>query len=78
MAASDSVEQRIVSVPRVLVLQDGPTGVRGTDFAKPFPDELHIGASWNMDLALEIANHMDKELRSKGGMRRLPLISMTR
>lgn len=50
-----------------LCLQDGPTGVRGTDFVTSFPAELHLGASWNTDLAHEVAEHMGLEFRRKGG-----------
>ena len=49
-----------------LCLQDGPTGVRGADFVTAFPAEMHIGASWNQDLAYEIAEHMGMEFRKKG------------
>ena len=48
-------------------LSDGPAGLRGTDLVTSFPAALHIGASWNTDLALEIAQHMGKEFRVKGG-----------
>jgi beta-glucosidase len=50
-----------------LCLQDGPTGVRGTDFVTSFPSGLHIGASWNTELAFEIAKYMGAEFRVKGG-----------
>ena len=49
-----------------LCLSDGPTGVRGTDFVSAFPAEMHIGASWNTDLAFEMDVHMGKEFGKKG------------
>ena len=50
-----------------LCLQDGPTGVRGTELVNSYPSGLHIGASWNATLANDVANFMGAEFKRKGG-----------
>lgn len=50
-----------------LCLQDGPTGVRGTDLVNSYPAELHVGASWNRTLANVVATFMGAEFKEKGG-----------
>jgi len=50
-----------------LCLQDGPSGVRGTDMVSSFPSGIHIGASWNKSLANEVATFMGAEFKKKGG-----------
>jgi beta-glucosidase len=48
-----------------LCLQDGPTGVRGTDMVSSYPAGIHIGASWNRSLANEVATFMGAEFKRK-------------
>lgn len=50
-----------------MCLQDAGNGVRGTEGVSGFPSGLHVGASWNKDLALERASAMGAEFRAKGG-----------
>ncbi|PWY75478.1 beta-glucosidase [Aspergillus heteromorphus CBS 117.55] len=58
------------SVPRLgfpgLCLQDAASGVRGTDMVNAYASGLHIGASWNRDLAYERAHYMGAEFKRKG------------
>ncbi|KAF4636740.1 hypothetical protein G7Y89_g1329 [Cudoniella acicularis] len=49
-----------------LCLQDAGNGVRGTDFVNGYPSGLHVGASWNKDLAYQRALAMGGEFRTKG------------
>lgn len=49
-----------------LCLQDAGNGVRGTDFVNAYPAGLHVGASWNKQLARERAEHMGAEFKKKG------------
>jgi beta-glucosidase len=60
------------SVARVgfpgLCLQDGPSGVRGVDMVSAYPSGIHIGASWNQSLALDVGTYMGAEFKKKGGM----------
>ncbi|KAH8774203.1 beta-glucosidase-related glycosidase [Hyaloscypha finlandica] len=49
-----------------LCLQDAGNGVRATDFVNGYPSGLHVGASWNKDLAYKRALAMGGEFRSKG------------
>jgi beta-glucosidase len=50
-----------------LCLQDGPSGVRGTDLVSSFPSGIHIGATWNRALANKVATFMGAEFKRKGG-----------
>lgn len=58
------------SVPRVgfpgLCLQDAGNGVRGTDMVNGYPSGLHVGASWNRDLAYARGLYMGAEFKAKG------------
>ncbi|GLA22010.1 hypothetical protein AnigIFM63326_000142 [Aspergillus niger] len=58
------------SVPRLgypgMCLQDAASGVRGTDMVNAYASGLHIGASWNRDLAYEHAHYMGAEFKRKG------------
>lgn len=49
-----------------LCLQDAGNGVRATDFVNGYASGLHVGASWNKDLAYQRALAMGGEFRSKG------------
>ncbi|RAL13127.1 beta-glucosidase [Aspergillus homomorphus CBS 101889] len=57
-------------VPRLgypgICLQDAASGVRGTDMVNGYASGLHVGASWNRDLAYERAQYMGAEFKRKG------------
>ncbi|KAL3424160.1 cel3e secreted beta-glucosidase [Phlyctema vagabunda] len=58
------------SVPRLgfpgMCLQDAGNGVRDTDFVNSYPSGIHIGATWDKNLAYELASSMGAEFRAKG------------
>jgi beta-glucosidase len=58
------------SVPRLnwpgLCLADAGNGLRNTDFVNSWPSGLHVGASWNRNLAYQRAFHMGAEFKTKG------------
>ncbi|KAK3685401.1 glycosyl hydrolase family 3 N terminal domain-containing protein [Podospora appendiculata] len=60
----------IPAIPRVkfpgLCLSDAGNGLRGTDFVSAWPSGIHVGASWNKDLARERGTGMGGEFRTKG------------
>ncbi|KAH6667482.1 putative beta-glucosidase [Halenospora varia] len=60
----------IPGIPRLgfpgLCLQDAGNGVRGTDFVSGYASGLHVGASWNKNLAYQRALAMGGEFRTKG------------
>lgn len=49
-----------------MCFQDAGNGVRSTDFVSSWPSGLHVGASWNRNLALQRAIGMGGEFRTKG------------
>ncbi|KAI1332803.1 beta-glucosidase M [Xylariaceae sp. FL0255] len=49
-----------------LCLNDAGQGVRNTDFVSGFPSGIHVGASWNKDLAYSRGQSMGLEFRTKG------------
>nr|AAA91297.1 beta-glucosidase [Kuraishia capsulata] len=49
-----------------LCLQDAGNGVRGTDMVNAYASGLHVGASWNRQLAYDRAVYMGAEFRHKG------------
>ncbi|EON95603.1 putative glycoside hydrolase family 3 protein [Phaeoacremonium minimum UCRPA7] len=49
-----------------LCLSDAGNGIRSTDFVSSWPSGIHVGASWNRDLAKERAVGMGSEFRKKG------------
>ncbi|KAF7168862.1 hypothetical protein CNMCM6106_003877 [Aspergillus hiratsukae] len=49
-----------------LCLQDSGNGVRGTDMVNGYSAGVHVGASWNRDLAYERAHYMGAEFKRKG------------
>lgn len=49
-----------------LCLTDAGQGVRATDFVSGFPSGIHVGASWNKELARRRAESMGLEFRVKG------------
>ena len=49
-----------------MCLQDAGNGVRGTDFVNGYPSALHIGASWNRNLANQRGVYMGNEFYRKG------------
>jgi beta-glucosidase len=58
------------SVPRLnwpgLCLSDAGNGLRATDFVNGWPSGIHVGASWNKNLAYQRALHMGGEFKMKG------------
>ncbi|KAM0278460.1 hypothetical protein ACHAQH_005127 [Verticillium albo-atrum] len=60
----------IPGVPRLdfpgMCLVDSGNSVRGTDFVSAFPPGIHVGASWNKELAHRRAYHMGREAKIKG------------
>lgn len=58
------------SVPRLnwpgLCLSDAGNGLRNTDFVNSWPSGLHVGASWNRNLAYKRALQMGAEFKTKG------------
>ncbi|KAJ5220645.1 uncharacterized protein N7469_009532 [Penicillium citrinum] len=47
-------------------VSDAGNGLRGTDYVNNWPSGLHVGASWNKDLAKQRGAHMGAEFRRKG------------
>ncbi|CAK7235414.1 hypothetical protein SBRCBS47491_009285 [Sporothrix bragantina] len=60
----------IPGVPRLnfpgMCLSDAGNGLRATDFVNSWPSGIHVGASWNRDLALQRAIGMAGEFKKKG------------
>jgi beta-glucosidase len=58
------------SVPRLnwpgICLSDAGNGLRNTDFVNGWPSGIHVGASWNRNLAYQRALHMGGEFKTKG------------
>ncbi|KAI4839662.1 putative glycosyl hydrolase, partial [Aureobasidium sp. EXF-8845] len=58
------------SVPRVgfpgLCLSDAGNGLRATDGVTGFASGVHVGATWNRNLAYERAHYMGAEFKAKG------------
>lgn len=50
-----------------ICFSDAGNGLRGTDFVNAYPAGLHVGASWNTDLAYSRGLYMGKEFKAKGG-----------
>ncbi|KAF3018171.1 hypothetical protein E8E14_010932 [Neopestalotiopsis sp. 37M] len=49
-----------------MCLMDAGQGLRGTDFVSGWPSGIHVGASWNKDLARQRAIGMGGEYKTKG------------
>ncbi|KAL4894835.1 putative glycosyl hydrolase [Aspergillus ambiguus] len=49
-----------------ICLQDAGNGVRATDMVSSYPAGIHVGASWNRDLAYQRAGYMGAEFKRKG------------
>ncbi|KAI6291423.1 hypothetical protein MCOR34_010176 [Pyricularia oryzae] len=49
-----------------MCLQDAGNGLRSTDFVTAWSSGISVGASWNRDLALQRAEGMGSEYRTKG------------
>ncbi|KAJ5169240.1 uncharacterized protein N7482_004834 [Penicillium canariense] len=47
-------------------VSDAGNGLRGTDYVSSWPSGLHVGASWNKDLAKQRGIQMGAEFRRKG------------
>lgn len=58
------------SVPRLglrgLCLQDGPLGIRLSDYNSAFPAGIVAGATWSREVAYERGNKLGKEFHDKG------------
>lgn len=51
-----------------MCLNDAGNGVRGTDMINSYASGIHIGASWNRNLAYNRAQFVGAEFKAKGGM----------
>lgn len=49
-----------------MCLSDAGNGLRSTDFVSSWPSGIHVGASWNRDLAARRASDMAAEFKKKG------------
>lgn len=49
-----------------MCLSDAGNGLRNTDFVSSWPSGIHVGASWNRDLAASRARGMAAEFKKKG------------
>ncbi|KAI0018481.1 glycosyl hydrolase family 3 N terminal domain-containing protein [Xylariomycetidae sp. FL0641] len=60
----------IPAIPRLdfpgICLTDSGNGLRGTDYVTGWPSGIHVGASWNKDLAYDRSFAMGNEARIKG------------
>ncbi|KAI6087336.1 glycoside hydrolase family 3 protein [Hypoxylon rubiginosum] len=58
------------TIPRLgwpgMCLHDAGNGVRATDLVNSYPSAIHVGASWDKDLAYERAYYMGLEFKAKG------------
>jgi len=50
-----------------MCLSDAGNGVRGTDMVNSYASGVHVGASWNRNLAYNRAQFMGAEFKAKGG-----------
>ncbi|POR32601.1 Beta-glucosidase [Tolypocladium paradoxum] len=49
-----------------LCYSDAGNGLRGTDLVNSYPSAIHVGASWNKELAFQRGSSMGGEFRRKG------------
>ena len=49
-----------------MCLSDNGNGLRGPDGVNGYPSGIHVGASWNRQLALEKARYLGAEFKAKG------------
>ncbi|OAA57724.1 beta-glucosidase [Cordyceps fumosorosea ARSEF 2679] len=60
----------VAAIPRLgfpgMCLSDAGQGLRATDFVSSFPSGIHVGASWNKDLAARRGAAMADEFKKKG------------
>lgn len=49
-----------------LCVSDAGNGLRDTDYVSSYPSGLHVGASWNPQLAHDRGRYMGAEFRRKG------------
>ncbi|KAI1372447.1 glycoside hydrolase family 3 protein [Hypoxylon crocopeplum] len=68
--APNGCSGNIYSIPRLgfpgLCLGDSGNGLRGTDFVSAWPSGIHVGASWNKELAHQRGMAMAGEFKRKG------------
>jgi beta-glucosidase len=50
--------------------RDAENGVRAAELVNAYAASLHIGASWNADLAYKRAQYLGAEFKAKGGQLR--------
>ncbi|RMZ74822.1 hypothetical protein DV737_g5701, partial [Chaetothyriales sp. CBS 132003] len=69
-SAPNGCSGNIPSIGRVgfqgMCLTDAGNGVRATDFVNGWPSGIHVGASWNKDLAHQRGIYLGGEFRAKG------------
>ncbi|KAL3472685.1 glycoside hydrolase superfamily [Aspergillus californicus] len=69
-SATGGCTGRSGSVPRLgwpgLCMSGGTNGMRSTELVNGWPNSLHVGASWNRELAYERGFYMGGEFREKG------------
>jgi len=49
-----------------MCVHDAGNGVRNADFVNSWPSGMHVGASWNKELAYQRALRMGGEFKTKG------------
>jgi len=49
-----------------MCLHDSGNSIRGSDFVSAYPVGIHVGASWNRDLAYARGYWLGGEFRAKG------------
>ncbi|CAI7576499.1 unnamed protein product [Penicillium glandicola] len=70
VTADNGCSGNIQSIPRLgfpgICVSDAGNGLRGPDFVNSWSSGIHVGASWNRELANDRAVYMGKEFRTKG------------
>lgn len=50
-----------------MCLSDAGNGLRGTDGVNGYASGVHVGSTWNRNLAYERGHYMGAEFKAKGG-----------
>ncbi|KAJ5116236.1 hypothetical protein N7456_000584 [Penicillium angulare] len=70
VSVSNGCSGNIAAIERLdfpgFCVSDAGNGLRGTDYVSSWPSGIHVGASWNRDLAKQRGAHMGAEFRRKG------------
>ncbi|KAJ5505363.1 Glycoside hydrolase superfamily [Penicillium expansum] len=70
VSSENGCSGNIQGIPRLgfpgMCVSDAGNGLRGPDFVNSWSSGIHVGASWNRDLAKARAVYMGKEFRKKG------------